>query len=215
DRTARVDQERRASRDVAQASELEGDVERVHRLAVPVGEERKAQLERLRPRDVRPGRIAGDAEDAHARLLELPAPVTQELELVRSGRRPVEEVEDEQDRAVGPQRGDSRLVAGPALHARLRGAPTHVRHAVTGASSVAFAISCTTSTMSRFALKTRSWRSEPLPFARMARMPSSSRSAPSSRAWGSISFSVRRTSCATGMRFRLPVARSMIGASSP
>ena len=46
-------------------------------------------------------------------------------------------------------------------------------------------------------------------------MPSSSRSEPSSRACGSISFSVRRISCATGIRFRAPVARSITGASSP
>src|SRR5262249_25752183 len=49
----------------------------------------------------------------------------------------------------------------------------HNSYAGTGAISVAFAISDTTSTMSRFALKTRSCRSEPLPLARIARMPSS------------------------------------------
>jgi hypothetical protein len=49
-----------------------------------------------------------------------------------------------------------------------------------GSASVAFAISSTTSTMSRFALKTRSWRSAPLPRPRISPIPSSSRSEPSS-----------------------------------
>ena len=46
-------------------------------------------------------------------------------------------------------------------------------------------------------------------------MPSSSRSHPSSRACGSIVRSVRRMSCATGTRFRRPVARSITGRLEP
>ncbi|MDX6437728.1 MAG: hypothetical protein QOF45_311 [Gaiellaceae bacterium] len=49
---------------------------------------------------MRPVRVAGDAEDAHARVLEIEPPVTQEHQLLRSGGRPVEEVEEEQDGAV-------------------------------------------------------------------------------------------------------------------
>ena len=48
-------------------------------------------------------RIAGNAEDAHPCPLELRAPVTQESQLLRSGRRPVEEVEEQQHRAVFEQ----------------------------------------------------------------------------------------------------------------
>ena len=86
----------------------------------------------------------------------------------------------------------------------------------TGAASVATEISRTTSTMSRFAFQTRSWRSAPLPRARISRTPSSSRSEPSSRACGSSSRSVRRTAappargCAARSRgpSRAPRARS-------
>ena len=86
DRTAVVDQERRAPRDVAQAPELEADVERMHRFRIPVGEERKVEVERLGPGDVRPRRVARDARREDACLLELLTPVTQELQLTRSGR---------------------------------------------------------------------------------------------------------------------------------
>ena len=60
---------------------------RAHGVAVPVGEQREIQVERLHPGDVRPGRVARDPDRLHARLLELRAPVTQELQLVCSGRR--------------------------------------------------------------------------------------------------------------------------------
>ena len=49
---------------------------------------------------MRPVRVAGDAEDPDACQAELGAPVTQELQLLRSRRRPVEEVEEEQHGAV-------------------------------------------------------------------------------------------------------------------
>ena len=45
-------------------------------------------------------RVARDAEDTYAGPLELGAPVTQELQFLRSGRRPVEEVEEQQGGAI-------------------------------------------------------------------------------------------------------------------
>ena len=48
---------------------------------------------------MRPARIARDAEDADTCGGELGLSVTQEAQLLRSGRRPVEEIEQEQDRA--------------------------------------------------------------------------------------------------------------------
>jgi hypothetical protein len=53
-----TDQERRALGDVAEPSVLEGDAEAVRRVGVPVGEQRKVEVERLRPRDVRVRRVA-------------------------------------------------------------------------------------------------------------------------------------------------------------
>jgi hypothetical protein len=52
-----VDQKRGSFRDVPQPAELEGDVEAVRRVAVPVGEQRKVEIESLRPRDMRPRRV--------------------------------------------------------------------------------------------------------------------------------------------------------------
>ena len=63
-------------------------------------EQAEVQIERLRPGDVAPRRVARDADRLHAGVLELRSPVTQELHLVRSGGRPVEQVEDEQLRPV-------------------------------------------------------------------------------------------------------------------
>ena len=57
--------------------------------------------------------------------------------------------------------------------------------------------------------------SAPFPRARISDRPSSSRSHPSSRACGSRSRIVRRTSCVIGTRFRRPVTRSITGACSP
>ena len=57
--------------------------------------------------------------------------------------------------------------------------------------------------------------SAPLPRERISEMPSSSRSQPSSRACGSRSRSVRRTSWAIGTRLRRPVTRSITGAVQP
>ena len=67
---------------------------------VPVGEQPEVEVERLRPRDVVPRRVARDPDRLHAQLVERLSPVTQELHFVRSGGRPVEEIEDEQLRPV-------------------------------------------------------------------------------------------------------------------
>src|SRR5207247_6377967 len=90
DRTVLVDEERASIGDATVGAELALDSERPHRLFVPVREEGKVQVQRLGPRNVRPLGIARDAERADTRREELRAPVTQELHLVRSGRRPVE-----------------------------------------------------------------------------------------------------------------------------
>src|SRR5207245_4085116 len=81
-------------------AELRRDPESTYRIAVEVGEQAEVQVECLRPGDVRPRRVAGDPDRLDAGLVEVRSPVTQELELVRSGRGPVEEVEDEQLRPV-------------------------------------------------------------------------------------------------------------------
>src|SRR5581483_1590854 len=126
------------------------------RVAIPVGEERRLEVERLHPRDVRPGRVARDRVGADARRAELVAPVTQELQLARSGRRPVEEIEEEQDRPVGGDLAERRALLRRRPDGRVGNAGADGDHA--DAASVASAISRTTSTMSRFALNTRSWR---------------------------------------------------------
>src|ERR671937_293558 len=78
---------------VAHAAVVLGDPETAHGFGVPVGEEgHVAEVERLRPRDVRPRAVARDPERLHPRRLELVSPVTQEDHLVGSGARPVEEV---------------------------------------------------------------------------------------------------------------------------
>src|SRR4029078_1570249 len=214
----RVDDERRSLSHVLVAAELGCDPERTHRFGVPVREQREVQVERLRPRDVRPGRIAGDPVRTDTSLLELCAPVTQELHFARSGGRPVEEVEDEQRAAVTQQLVEWASLVWRRPDARrgnLFADADHVANSSATATSVALAISLATSTMSRFALKMRSCLSAPLPLRRISSMPLSSRSGPSSRACGSSSLSVRRISCATGMRLRRPVARSISGASMP
>lgn len=48
-------------------------------------------------------RVARDAEDAHPGAGELGLSVTQEPQLLRSGARPVEEVEEQEDAAFGSQ----------------------------------------------------------------------------------------------------------------
>ena len=100
DHAVLVDEERAPLRDVVEAAELEADPEPAHRVAVEIGQQPEVQVERLRPGDVRVRRVARDADRLDSHLVELGSPVTQELHLVRSGGRPVEEVEDEQLRPV-------------------------------------------------------------------------------------------------------------------
>jgi hypothetical protein len=64
---------------------LDADAEAAHSIAVEVREEPEVQIERLRPGDMRPRGVARDADRLDAELLERRSPVTQELELVRSG----------------------------------------------------------------------------------------------------------------------------------
>src|SRR6185437_15899168 len=66
DRTVLVDEECAALADGLVPAELGLDAECTHRLAVPVREEREVQVERLGPGEVRPGRVARDAERLHA-----------------------------------------------------------------------------------------------------------------------------------------------------
>jgi hypothetical protein len=100
DRLAVADQEGRADGHVAHADRLERDVERARRIAVPVRQERHVDPKRLRPRAVRPRRVARDREWPDACRSQVVTPVTQEVQLVRSARRPVEEVEAEERQAV-------------------------------------------------------------------------------------------------------------------
>src|SRR5690349_8763321 len=210
-----ADDEGRASRHVLQAAVLVRDAEAVRRLAVPVGEQGKVEVERLHPGDVGPGRVARDAVRLDARVPELRAPVTQGLHLVRSGRGPVEEVEEEEDRPFGCDLDEAGGLVRRRPDLRVGDALADPDHAATTAASVRSAMSRTTSTTSRFALKVRSWRSAELPRTTISSTRLSSDSAPSSRACGAITFSVRRIECETGARFRLPVWRSITGASSP
>src|ERR687885_752829 len=106
DRTVLVDKKSRPFRDVSELAKVVSDIEGADGFAVPVREQREVQIERLRPRDVRPRGVARDAEDVDARCGEFDAPVTQELHLVRSGRRPVEQVEEEERAAVAQQLRD-------------------------------------------------------------------------------------------------------------
>ncbi|HEV8105550.1 MAG TPA: hypothetical protein VGP69_17590 [Gaiellaceae bacterium] len=80
-----VDEECAASRDVLEPAELLSDSEGRDGIAVEVGEQPEIQVERLRPRDVRPRGVARDPDRLDAERLELRSPVTQELEFVRSG----------------------------------------------------------------------------------------------------------------------------------
>jgi hypothetical protein len=97
DRTAALDQEARPLGDVLHPAELVRHTKAPDRVAVPVRQELQlVQVERLAPGGLRPAGIAGDRVRGDSRLLELRSPVTQELELVRSGRRPGEEEEDEE-----------------------------------------------------------------------------------------------------------------------
>src|SRR5512133_3305117 len=109
DRTAALDQEGRPLGDVLHPAELVRDPEAPYRVPVPVRQELElVQVERLAPGGLRPAGIARDRVRRDPRLLELRSPVTQELELVRSGRRPGEQEEDEERGAAR----DEVLAAG-------------------------------------------------------------------------------------------------------
>src|SRR5207237_892069 len=106
--------------------------------------------------DVRVRRVARDRVRLDPCGLQFLSPVTQELELTRSGRGPVEEIEQEQDRAIVEKIADRRALARSRPDHRLeRRSFSRTEHQTvesTGATSVASAISRTTSTMSRFEL---------------------------------------------------------------
>jgi hypothetical protein len=88
------------------------DTEPAHRIGVPVREELDlAEVERLAPGGLRVRRVARDRERGDPGLLELRSPVTQELELVRSGGRPGEEEEGEQRVPVFDEPCTCRLLA--------------------------------------------------------------------------------------------------------
>ena len=95
-----------------EAAVVEGVVECVDSVAIPVGEQGDVDIERLAPGAVRPGAVPRDPEDRGARRFEFGPPVTQEDELVSSGTRPVEQIEEEQDVAL------PRPEARGAEHAR-------------------------------------------------------------------------------------------------
>ena len=77
---------------------------------------------------MRPCRVARDSEWANTRLLELRAPVTQELDLVRSGGGPVEEVEEKERSPVAEEllNGLSLVRRGP--HRRGRNSIAYLEH---------------------------------------------------------------------------------------
>ena len=113
DRTALVDQERRSLGHVAHAAVRRGAMPKPRdRLGVPVGEEREVEVERLLPGDVRPRRVARDPEPPDARLPRTPCLLSRRSSIsVRSGGRPVEEVEDEQDRPRLDERRERHRLA--------------------------------------------------------------------------------------------------------
>jgi hypothetical protein len=106
------------------------DAEPSRRVGVPVRQERDVEVEGLRPCDERPRRVARDAEDLDAGSVEFRSPVTQELELVRSGRAPREQEEQKQRCAVFDEVGQTRRLAW-------REPDLSVRHAVADAEQVA------------------------------------------------------------------------------
>src|SRR5829696_3591834 len=123
-----VDEERRALRNVAQPAVLVCDAEAVNCFRVPVREQRELEVERLAPRDVRPCRVSRDTHRLDAGSLELPAPVTQELHLVRSGGRPIEEVEEQQLRALADEVAEPRGLVRRRPDRRVRNRLADLEH---------------------------------------------------------------------------------------
>ena len=101
DDSVAVDQERRSLRDVAQPAVAR--TRRRSRASRRRSSRRAAGSRGRAPASTRRA-STGESREIAIRLdagrAELLAPVTQELELVRSGRRPVEEIEEEKDRPV-------------------------------------------------------------------------------------------------------------------
>src|SRR5436190_10122195 len=126
-----VDEERRPRGDVLEAAVVEGDAEAVRRVGVPVRQEREVEVERLHPGDVRPGGVAGRGVCLDSGGAELVAPVTQELQLARSGRRPVEQIEEEEHRDVGEHLADRSALLRRRPHPRVRDALSHGQHRAT------------------------------------------------------------------------------------
>ena len=88
------------------------DAEAARRVRVPIREELDLiEIERLAPGRLRPGRVARDRKRQDAGLVELRSPVTQELELVRSGRRPGEEEEEKERGCLSDEIRNRRRLA--------------------------------------------------------------------------------------------------------
>jgi hypothetical protein len=132
DSLAVTDEESRADGHVDHSERLERNVERARRLTVPVGQEGDVDAQGLRPRAVRPRRVAGDPERADAGLGEVVAPVPQEVQLVRSGRRPVPDVEA-QEREPGTEylAQRRRLLARRRPHVDVRNGTAGFEHRAT------------------------------------------------------------------------------------
>ena len=111
-RTVLTDEERAPPRHAFHPPPDPRGAEPLRERAVPIGQQRHVDTERFLPGAVRPVRVARDAEGADARTLEVGPPVTQESQLLRSGRRPVEEVEEEQDGTVLEQLLELGFLAG-------------------------------------------------------------------------------------------------------
>jgi len=132
DRPSVTDEERRAHRHVVHPERLERDVERARGFPVPVGEQWHVDAERLRPRTVRPWRIARDTDRPDPCCGEIVAPVTQQLELIRSGGRPVVDVEaQESETRAEDVTESSRLLADRGPHPHVRNRATTLEHAAT------------------------------------------------------------------------------------
>ena len=153
-----VDEERRPLRRRPSDRGTRRDPESMNRLAVPVREQPEVEVERLRPGDVSPRGVARDADGLHAERFELRSPVTQELEFVRSGGGPVEQVEDEQLRPVVDQVEHRQRLVRPKEDGC-------VGDAVTGAEHRSESSDNTTGLATSKRGRTSSWRGNSAPIA--------------------------------------------------
>jgi hypothetical protein len=99
DPRAVLDEEGGAFGDVLHPTSLRRDAEGANGVPVPVGEERHVDPQRLCPRCMRPDGVSRDRQRPDPERRKIGSPVTQEADLVRSGRRPVPEVEAEERQA--------------------------------------------------------------------------------------------------------------------